>query len=80
MSVELFGVFLGVFFTLAIYTFLYRENPYSRIAEYVFIGAATGYGIAYDLDWLRSQWTGTWSKTTGDSIAFILALLLSLLW
>lgn len=80
MSVELFGVFLGVFFTLAIYTFLYRENPYSRIAEYVFIGAATGYGIAFDLDWLRSQWIGTWSKTTGDAIAFIFAIFLSLLW
>jgi len=80
MSVELFGVFLGVFFTLALYTFLYRENPYSRLAEYIFIGAATGYDIAFNLDWLRGQWEGTWSKTFGDSVAFIIALLLSLLW
>ena len=80
MSVELFGVLLGVFFTLAVYTFLYKENPYSRIAEYVFIGAATGYGIAYDLDWLKSQWIGTWSKTMEDSILFVLALLLAVLW
>ncbi|MCC6018110.1 MAG: hypothetical protein LM601_03730 [Candidatus Verstraetearchaeota archaeon] len=80
MSVALFGILLGVFFTLAVYTFLYKENPYSRFAEYVFIGAATGYGIAYDLDWLKGQWVGVWSKTIGDSIAFVLALLLSVLW
>lgn len=80
MSIVLFGVFLGVFFTLAIYTFLYRENPYSRLAEYIFVGAATGYGIAFDLDWLRGQWEGIWSKTFGDSIAFAIAIFLSFLW
>jgi len=76
----LFAAFCGVFFTLAVYTFLYKENPWSRLAEYVFIGTATGYDVAYSLDWLRSQWEGTWSTTTSGTIAFIFALLISVLW
>lgn len=31
--------------TLAIYSFLYRENPFYRFFEHLFIGIATGWGI-----------------------------------
>ena len=75
-----FGAFLGVLFTLAVYSFLYRENPWSRLAEHMFIGSAIGYGIAYDLDWMRSQWEGRWSLTSTGVTAFAFALLLGLLW
>ncbi|MEM0083924.1 MAG: hypothetical protein QW743_00315 [Candidatus Methanomethylicia archaeon] len=75
-----FAAFCGVFFTLAVYTFLYKENPWSRFAEYAFIGTAAGYDVAYFLDWLRGQWEGTWSTTTSGTIAFIFAMLISVLW
>ena len=41
--VEIIGVWSVVFFTLAIFSFLYRDNPFYKIAEHVFIGVATGY-------------------------------------
>lgn len=44
-SVEALGAFLTCFATLMIFSFLYRDNPYYKFAEHVFVGVSTGYGI-----------------------------------
>ena len=36
---------LGVIATLGILTILYKENPFFRFLEHIFIGLATGYGV-----------------------------------
>ncbi|MBE7557824.1 hypothetical protein HS125_02255 [bacterium] len=70
----LYEVFLGwmvVFFTLAIFSFLYKDNPIYKFAEHVYLGAAVGYGVVIvyaqvlepDLvmpivDFLRHLWGG----------------------
>jgi len=77
---DLLGVWVTVFFTLAIYTFLYKENPWFRIAESVYLGIATGYIITVDLKYLRDQWTGVWSSTGFMMTAFAFAMLIGLLW
>lgn len=46
---DLVGVLIGVFITLTVLSFLYKENPFFRVAEYVFIGLASGYGFAASL-------------------------------
>lgn len=33
------------FFTLAVFSFLYRDNPIYRFAEHTFVGVAAGYGL-----------------------------------
>jgi hypothetical protein len=38
-------IWLGALVTLALYSVLYRENPIYRVAEHVFLGLATGYGL-----------------------------------
>ena len=43
---DLIGVWVGVFITLMVLSFLYKENPFFRLIEYVFIGLASGYGFA----------------------------------
>jgi len=40
---DLFGVWLSAFFTLAIFSFLYRDNPVYKLAEHIFVGVSTGY-------------------------------------
>ncbi|MCX7834492.1 MAG: hypothetical protein N2450_00290 [bacterium] len=40
------GTWVAAFFTLAIFSFLYRDNPIYRLAEHIFIGISTGYYIA----------------------------------
>lgn len=44
-SFEFMEVFLGGICTLAIFSFLYRENPFFRFFEHFFIGIATSWGI-----------------------------------
>jgi len=40
---EHFGLWLAAFLTLGIYSFLYRDNPWYRICEAVFVGVSAGY-------------------------------------
>jgi hypothetical protein len=40
------GIWIAAFFTLAILSFLYRDNPFYRFAEHVFVGIGAGYGMA----------------------------------
>lgn len=44
MSHEI-GIWLGAFFTLSIFSFLYKDNPFFRFAESVFAGVSLGYYI-----------------------------------
>ena len=44
MSMEI-GIWVGAFFTLSIFTFLYKDNPFFRFAESVFAGVSLGYYI-----------------------------------
>jgi len=43
------GAWVGVFLTLAVYSFLYKENPIFRFAEHSFVAAGVGYWIAYNV-------------------------------
>jgi len=40
-------VWIGAILTLAILSFLYKENPFYRTAEYLFVGVSNGYFIAF---------------------------------
>ena len=43
MSAELIYAWITVLATLAIYSFLYKDNPIYKFAEHVFVGMAVGY-------------------------------------
>ncbi|MBN2541357.1 hypothetical protein JXI42_00670 [bacterium] len=38
-------VWIAVFFTLCIYSFLYKDNPFYKFAEHVVVGVSVGYGM-----------------------------------
>ncbi|MCD6250348.1 MAG: hypothetical protein J7J98_08475 [candidate division Zixibacteria bacterium] len=40
-----FGVWVAAFLTLGIYSFLYRDNPWYKFTEAVFIGISAGYWV-----------------------------------
>ena len=40
---DLAGAFLITLFTLAVFSFLYRDNPFYKLAEHVFIGVGTAW-------------------------------------
>ena len=47
MSWEAIGVWTAAFLTLALYSFLYRDNPFYKFAEHLFVGISQGYWIVY---------------------------------
>ena len=79
--VDLLAVWTAVFFTLAIFSILYKDTAWYRIAESVYLGVAVGYGVSVDLLYVRNQWTtGGWA-TPGIMLAgFILAVIMGILW
>jgi hypothetical protein len=50
MSYDLIGIWVAALFTLAIYSFLYKENPLYRLAEHLVVGISAGYSIAITYD------------------------------
>jgi len=43
------GVWLGALFTFAIFSFLYKDNPFYKIAEQLFVGLSAGYWFVYTI-------------------------------
>ena len=43
---EFLGAWVAVFLTLAIFSFLYKDNPFYKFAEHAFIGISAGYGLS----------------------------------
>lgn len=44
-----FGVWIGALCTLAIWSFLYKDNPFYKIAEQVFVGISAAYWFIYTI-------------------------------
>ena len=45
ISTEVIGIWLAAFLTLAIFSFLYKDNPVYKLAEHLFVGISAGYGV-----------------------------------
>ncbi len=39
------GAWVAVFLTLGIFSYLYKDNPFYKIAEHLFVGISAGYFI-----------------------------------
>lgn len=42
---EVIGTWVAAFCTLSIFSFLYKDNPFYRFVEHLFIGVSVGYGL-----------------------------------
>ena len=45
MSFELFSNLVGAFFTLCIFSFLYKDNPFYQMFEQLLVGISLGYSL-----------------------------------
>ena len=43
---EILGIWIAAMLTLALYSFLYKDNPVYKIAEHIFVGISAGYWLA----------------------------------
>lgn len=42
---NLIGIWIAAFLTFCIFSFLYRDNPFYKFAEQIFVGLSAGYGL-----------------------------------
>ena len=47
---QTFGIWVAAGLTLALYSFLWKENPVYRVAEHLYVGMAAGYGVVTTID------------------------------
>lgn len=55
---DIFAIWLEAFFTLALFSFLYKDNPVYRFAEHIFAGLTAGYqvGLIWETVILQKLW------------------------
>jgi len=75
--VDLVGVWVGAFVTLMVLSFLYKENLFFRITEYVFTGLASGYAFAASLRLFVNQ--ALTPIFLGGNLTFIVPVILGAL-
>lgn len=67
------GIWIGATVTLAILSFLLRENPFFRTAEHLFIGLAAGLGIFYGYQTIAANaWNPLFSPGEGEASQWLL--------
>jgi len=65
-SVEIIQIWVAAFFTLAIFSFLYKDNPFYKLAEHIFAGLSAGYyvGLIWKAVIIQQLWdpmlAGSW--------------------
>ncbi len=47
---EIFQIWVIAFFTLSLFSFMYKDNPFYKVAEHIFAGLSAGYyvGLIWD--------------------------------
>ena len=79
-ELDLFAAIFGVFVTIFIYSFLWKENPLSRAVEHLFIGLAAVFtlGAMYDAALTQAYW-GT-DRIVEGNLMWIIPILISLMY
>lgn len=66
LNLDRLNVWIGALCTFAIYSILYRENPFYRFFEHMYIGLAAGYALGpYLVDVIYRYW---WEPIRADGI------------
>lgn len=82
-GVELFQIWLIAFFTLALFSFMYKDNPFYKVAEHIFAGLTAGYqvGLIWDTVILQQLWdpllAGRWWLFVPGLLGFLMFTRLS---
>ena len=59
LSMEILGAWSIVFFTICIFSYLFGDNPFYKVAEHVFVGVSAGYIAVYTF------WSTIWPNLFG---------------
>jgi hypothetical protein len=69
---------IAAILTLMIFSFLFRDNPFYKFAEHLFVGVANGYYIVYY--WHNALWPNLFEPLAAGQILNIIPLFLGLMY
>jgi len=76
---DLIGIWVAAILTLAIYSFLYKENPLYRLAEHLVVGTSLGYSIV--MIWNQLLFPRLWQPLThGQDWTLVIPALFGILY
>lgn len=67
---ETIGIWLGAALTLCIFSFLYKDNPFYKLAEHLFVGISAGYWAT--LEYHNVFRPNLWDPLTGEGRLLLL--------
>jgi hypothetical protein len=71
-------VWIGAFLTLMIFSFLYKDNPFYKFAEHLFVGVANGYYIVFY--WQNALMPNLFEPLSDGNLVYLVPLLLGLMY
>jgi hypothetical protein len=71
-------IWIASLLSLAIFSFLYRDNPFYRVAEHIFVGAANGWAVTFY--WHRVLWPFLFDPLSRGQLYYILPLIVGMLY
>jgi hypothetical protein len=78
MTLTLLGTWIAAFLTLCIFSFLYKDNPFYKLAEHIYVGVSAGFWLLYlwEFNVLPMLWEPFFRQTGVERyILFIPAIL-----
>ncbi|QNO14551.1 hypothetical protein HYG86_07035 [Alkalicella caledoniensis] len=79
---ETLGIWIAAIGTIAILSFLYKENPIYRTVEHIFVGVSAGIGLYWGYDSIRQNaWNPLFNPAEGESrqLLMLIPLILGIL-
>lgn len=72
------GIWIAALLTLAIYSFLYKDNPIYKVAEHIFVGVSAGYWAV--MLWSNFAWPNLFEPLVRQgNILFIIPIIIGLM-
>jgi hypothetical protein len=70
------GVWIAALLTLCIYSFLYKDNPFYKFAEHLFVGVAMGYSVVltYRDGFIPYVWKYLTAGFTGEPVKLLVII------
>jgi hypothetical protein len=77
MFIQTIGIWIGALLTLAIFSFLYRDNPVYKVAENIFVGVSAGYWAV--VLWFDFAWPNLFAPLFQGRIYYVIPILIGIL-
>jgi hypothetical protein len=71
-------IWIASLLSLAIFSFLYRDNSFYRLAEHIFVGAANGWAVTFY--WHRVLWPYLFDPLSRGQLYYIIPLVIGMLY